>query len=288
MGGRIPNMRRVAVLSSAVILHVSAFGQVPQSAPGPSNWPTAQFAASKDPGVQKACTILNQMLRALGGDAWLGVRTIQSQGRAYTFNHGQPTSMSIQYWRFWEWPDKERVEVTKERDIIEIYNGDKAYETTYKGTVTQGEKETDNYLRGRDHSLESVLRKWLPAQGSSLLYSGTAMVERNLADEITVLNANNDSVTISIDATTHMPVKIGYSWRDPVDRQFDDESVIFSNYKPVQGVQTPYSVVRNRNGEMISQRFLQSVTYNADLAPTLFEPKGLTYQQPGKQSEPKQ
>ena len=280
-------MRRAAVLFFGVLAAASAFAQTPQSATAPSNWPTAQFAASKDPSVQKAYQVLNQMLRALGGDAWLGVRTMQTQGRAYTFNHGQPTSMSIQYWRFWEWPDKERVEVTKDRDIIEIYNGDLAYETTYKGTVTQDDKETQNYLRGRDHSLESVLRKWLPAQGSSILYSGTAMVERNMADEITVLNSSNDSVTISVDSTTHLPVKVGFSWRDPADRQFDDESVIFSNYKPVQGVQTPYGVVRNRNGEMISQRFLQSITYNADLAPSLFEPKGIAYKDQGKGSEPK-
>ena len=279
-------MRTAAFLLLAFIT-ASAFAQAPQSAPAPSNWPTAQYAASKDQSVQKAYAVLNQMLRALGGDTWLSVRTIQTQGRAYTFNHGQPTSMSTQYWRFWEWPDKERVEITKDRDIIEIYNGDKAYETTYKGTVTQDEKDTQSYLRGRDHSLESVLRKWLPAQGSSILYSGTAMVERNMADEITVLNASNDSVTISVDSTTHLPVKVGFSWRDPADRQFDDESVIFSNYKPVQGVQTPYSVVRNRNGEMISQRFLQSITYNADLAPSLFEPGGLTYKQE-KKSGPKQ
>ena len=280
-------MRLAAAILFGLLSVTSTFAQAPKSSPAPSNWPTAQFATSKDPSVLKAYEVLNQMLRALGGDAWLGVRTMQTQGRAYTFNHGQPTSMSIQYWRFWEWPDKERVEVTKERDIIEIYNGDKAYETTYKGTVTQDDKETQNYLRGRDHSLESILRKWLPAQGSSILYSGTAMVERNLADEITVLNASNDSVTLSVDATSHLPVKVGFSWRDPADRQFDDESVTFSNYKPVQGVQTPYSVVRNRNGEMISQRFVQSITYNADLAPSLFEPKGLTYKEQGKGTEPK-
>jgi hypothetical protein len=227
------------------------------------------------------------MLRALGGDAWLNVRSIQSEGRGYTFNHGQPASMSIQFWRFWEWPDKERVEVTKERDIIEIYNGDKAYETTYKGTVEQDQKDMDDYVRHRDHSLEWVVRKWLPAQGTVLLYSGTAMVERNLADQITVLNADNDSVTLSVDSTTHLPVKVRYSWRDPSDRQFDDESVIFSNYKPVQGVQTPYSVVRDRNGEVTGQRFMSAITYNADLAPALFEPKGLTYKHQGKESEPK-
>jgi len=275
-------MRSVTLF--AFILTASLFAQTPAASPAaPSNWPTAQFAASKDPSVHKAYDALNQMLRALGGDAWLNVQTMTSEGRAYTFYHGQPSSMSILFWRFWEWPDKERVELTKQRDVIELYNGDKAYEITYKGATTQDPKDVESYVRRRDHSLEWVVRKWLAAQGTMILYSGTAMVERNLADQVTVLNADNDSVTISIDGTTRLPVKVSYSWRDPVDRQFDDGATVFSNYKAVQGVQTPFSVVQFRNDEMSAQRFITNASYNVALAPTLFETKGITYN-PEKQS----
>jgi len=278
---------RSATVLFALLFISSALAQTPQASPAaPSNWPTAQFASAKDPSVQKAYQVLNGMLRALGGDAYLNVRTMESQGRAYSFYHGQPNSMSILYWRFWEWPDKERIEQTKQRDIVELYNGDKAYEITYKGTATKEPKEVEEHLRHREHSLEWVVRKWLPARGTMVLYSGTAMVERNLADQVTVLNASNDSVTISVDGRSRLPVKVSYSWRDPADRQFDDEDVVFSNYKRVQGVQTPYSVVRNRNGEMTSQRFVTSATYNTELAPAMFEPKGILYG-PGKQTAPK-
>ncbi len=280
------HMRRAAVSLFALLATASAFAQTPAtSPPAPSNWPTAQFATSKDPSVHKAFEVLNQMLRALGGDAWLNVQTMTSEGRAYSFYHGQPNSMSIQYWRFSEWPDKERVEFTKQRDIVEIYDGDKAYETTYKGTTTQDPKDVENYLRRRTHSLERVLRKWLPAQGTMILYSGTAMVERNLADQVTVLNTDNDSVTISVDGMTRLPVKVSYSWRDPIDRQFDEGATVFGNYKLIQGVQTPFSVVLYLNGEMSGQRFITGANYNVALAPTLFETKGITYNQ-NKQSPP--
>jgi hypothetical protein len=92
-----------------------------------------------------------------------------------------------------------------------------------------------------------------------------------------VLSASNDSVTLSIDGQTHLPVRISYSWRDPMDRQFDEASTVFGNYKPLQGVQTPFSVVQYRNDEMSAQRFLTSATYNTSLAPSLFETKGITY-----------
>ena len=280
------DMRSAVAIFFVLFLTTAAFAQTPAGTQSsvPANWPTAQFAAAKDPGVQKALQILNQMIAALGGDAWLNVSSMTSEGRAYSFYHGQPNSMSIQYWSFWEWPDKDRLELTKQRDVIELLVGDKGYEITYKGTATQDAKELEESLRRREHSLEWVVRKWLPAPGTVILYSGTAMVERNLADQITVLSAGNDRVTLSIDGQTHLPVRVSYNWRDPMDRQFDEASTVFGNYKPLQGVQTPFSVVQYRNDEMSSQRFLTSATYNTSLAPSLFETKGITYN-PGTQKK---
>jgi len=271
-----------ALLASTFALAQTATAPAGQCS-APASWPTAQFVSAKDPSVVKSCQVLNQMIRALGGDAWLNIQNQESAGRASSFSHGQPSSMSILYWRYWEWPDKERVELTKQRDIVELLVGDKGYEITYKGTATQDPKDLEQELRRREHSLEWVVRKWLPAPGTMILYSGTAMVERNLADQVTVLNASNDSVVISIDGTTHLPVKVGYQWRDPIDRQFDDASVVFSNYKLVAGIQTPYSVVYYLNGDMTSQRFVSSVKYNTEMAATLFEPKGRLYN-PNEQS----
>jgi len=272
----------IVLLATSAVAQTAANGGQPAApaAAAPANWPTAQFASSKDPSVQKALAILNDMIRALGGDAYLNVRNMQMEGRSYGFYHGQPNSLGVQFWRFWEFPDKDRWEFTKQRDVTELMIGDKGYEITYKGTGTQDPKQLSDYLRRREHSLEWVIRKWLPAPGAMILYGGPAMVEQNLADQVTILNANNDSVTLAINPRTHLPVKKTYSWRDPNDRQKDEEAEIFSNYKLVQGIQTPYATVRNENGEMSNQRFMTSVTYNNDFAPTLFDTKGITYNPP--------
>jgi hypothetical protein len=283
-------------VAAAVVLLLSIFtaGQTAPSVPSsaradaaqasspPAGWPTAHFASTKDPSVQKSFQILTDMIRTLGGDAYLNVRDIKTEGRSYAFYNGRPSGQGNLFWRFWEWPDKERVEFTKQRDIIEINVGDKGYEITYKGTVAQEPKDLQDYLRRRDHSLEVVIRKWLGASDTMILYAGTAIVEQNLTDQVTILNSTNDSVTLSIDPRSHLPVRKTYSYRDPLDRQLDDESEVFSNYRLVQGIQTPMSVVRHRNGEMTSQRFITSVTYNNGFAATMFETKGLTYNQPKK------
>lgn len=275
-------MRGLLAFSITLVLVSAALPQAPVPAPAPapaasSSWPTAQFAATKDPSVQKAKQILDDMIRALGGDAYLNIRTMTTEGRSYSFWQGKPSGMGLVFWRFWEWPDKDRVELTKQRDVIELYIGDKGYEITYKGTATQDPKQVDDYLRRRDHSLETVVRKWLSAPGTMILSSGTAIVEQNMAEEVTVLNADNDSVTISVDPRTHLPVRKTFSYRDPLDRMKDDDTEIYSNYRLVQGVNTPYSTVRLQNGEMRNQRFITNVAYNPELAPTLFETKGITY-----------
>ena len=263
---------------------------LPTAAPSTStaNWPTAQFSATaaKDPSVQKAKQILDDMIRALGGDAYLNVREMSVEGRNYSFYHGRPSGLGVLFWRFWQWPDKDRYEITKQRDIINLFVGDRGYETTYKGTVAIDPKQLTDYLRRRDHSLEVVIRSWLPAPGTMILYEGTVIVEQNLADKVTVLNASNDSVTIAVDPRTHLPVRKTYSYRDPIDRQFDDEAEVFSNYKVVQGIATPFSTVRMDNGEMSNQRFIDKVSYNNGFDASLFEPKGLLYNQP-KAAEPK-
>ena len=73
------------------------------------------------------------------------------------------------FFQFWQWPDKERVEFTKQRDIVELVLGDKGYEITYKGTATMEAKQFEDYMRRRDHSLPVVIRQWLPAKDTLIL-----------------------------------------------------------------------------------------------------------------------
>ncbi len=94
----------------------------------------------EDPTTQKAQQLLDQMIDALGGKAWLTYKNIEQQGRSYSFFHGKPTSAGTLFWRYYEYPDKERRELTKQRDVVYIYSGDKGYEKTYKGTATEEDK----------------------------------------------------------------------------------------------------------------------------------------------------
>ncbi len=189
------------------------------------------------------------------------------------------------FWSFTEFPDKERVEVTKERDIAELYVGNKAWEITYKGAHPIEQKDLDDYLRRRRFSLDTILRSWVNDPKVVLLFEGPAVAAQHPAQQVTLVNARDESVTLYFDSDTHLPVKKSFSWRDPVDRQKNLEEEVYENYRQVSGVMAPYNLTRYFNGDMSSQRFLNSVTINQGLDEAMFDPhSGYNPNKPTKQN----
>ena len=52
-----------------------------------------------------------------------------------------------------------------------------------------------------------------------LLFEGFAIAAQHPAQQVTLINAQDESVTLYIDNDTHLPVKKTFTWRDPDDRQ---------------------------------------------------------------------
>jgi hypothetical protein len=220
--------------------------------------------------ARKAKAVLDRMIQALGGPAYLGIQDVSQQGRTYSFYHGRPSSVGTVFWRFYKYPDRERIELTKQRDVAFVYNGNKGYELTYKGAALEDEKTLTDYLRRRQHSLDWVIRKWLNEPGIALFYEGSTVAEERPAEQVTILNSKNESVTLFVSTDNHLPVKKSYSWRDPLDKLRSTEDEVYDGYRNVQGIMTPFSVTRFLNGEMSNQRFLNSVTYNSGVSDSLF------------------
>ncbi len=245
-----------------------ALGALAQSSPAAS---TQSSAGAQDSGAQKARTVLDQMIQALGGQAYLTVQDMEQDGRGYKFYHDETEGAGTLFWRFWRWPDKERLELTKQRDWIVIYNGDKGYDHTFRGTAAVEDSDMKDYLRRRHYALEQVLRLWLKEPGTSLFYDGSSFAERKSADQITIMNTQNEAVDLFVDTNTHLPVKKSYTWRDPETHDRDEESDGYDAYRKVQGIMTPFRLTRYKNGEVQSERFINTVKYNQNLPDSMFE-----------------
>jgi len=265
----------IVLMAISVLAQPSARAQTgtPPASGSPATTQPASSAPQNDQeNARKARALIDQAIAALGGQAYLNVRNMQQQGRTYSFHHGRPTSNGVLYWRFAEFPEKERVEVTKERDVAELYIGDKGYEITYKGAHPMEAKDLTDYLRRRRFSLETILRLWVNDPGVALFYDGDAIAAQHPAVQITLINNKDESVDLFLDVDTHLPIKKSFQWRDPIDRQKNLEEEIYDNYRHVQGIATPYDVARYFNGDIAGQRFLNSVSYDETLDPAMFDP----------------
>ena len=226
--------------------------------------------------------LLDQMVAALGGAAWLNREDWIFYGRSASFYKGQPHEEVPQFEEYYRAkPFGERVVVithfgviiaTDHKDIAEVWTPEGGYEVTYKGTKPLPAKDVTEYQRRQRHSLEVVVNDWLKQTGVLVTYEGSNMVERRLAEQVSVLTASNDAVTLELDEATHLPLSLSYQWRDPLYKDLNTDTLEFDDYHMVQGVMTPYSFTRVHNGEMVQQRFLTKVVYNAKLAPDLFDP----------------
>ena len=276
-----------------LVLVCSVWGQAQTATPSTAQ-SSSQTAANQAVPIDKealdnaakAKSIIEQGIQALGGEAYLTIRDRESQGRGYGFHSGRPTGAGGVFWSFWEFPDKERVELTKERDIAELYVGNKAWEITYKGPHPIEQKDLDDYLRRRKFSIDTVLRTWVNDPGVVMLFEGNAIAAQHPALRVTLVNSKNESVTLYFDTDTHLPVKKTFEWRDPVDRQKNLEEEVYENYRAVSGVMAPFNITRVFNGDMSSQRFLNTVTINQGLDQAMFDPNsGYNPMKPVKNSK---
>jgi hypothetical protein len=235
-----------------------------------------------DDPVGKGRKLIDQMVKALGGDAWLNRQDWIYEGRAATFYKGQPHEGAPQFQEYFRAnPFGERVIIishygvfiaTDHKDIAEVWTNDNGYEITFKGTHPLPAKDVEDYVRRRKHSLDVVVKEWLKQPGVLVTYEGEGMVERHLAEQVSVVTTNNDAVTLQLDEGTHLPLSLSFQWRDPVYKDLNTDMQEFTDYHEVEGIQTPYSITMLHNGDMTGERFLTKVTYNAKLPADLFDP----------------
>lgn len=252
-------MKKLPILLFALVVGVlsaMAFAQAPQNANANSETARAKLEA---------------MVAALGGQRWLSLQNSYTEGRVSGFYQGKPTG-AITDFREWRTPSgQERVEFGKKHDAIDIFTGNYCWEATYRGKRALPKDICSDSLRRRDHSIDTALRVWLNDPKTMLIDDGQSLSERHLTDQVTLINAENDSITIQIDASTHLPRSRSFTYRDPEFHDKDTDREEYDNYHLVDGFPTPYSVTRFKNGDIVSQRYLYKAGYNVELPPGAFD-----------------
>ena len=221
---------------------------------------------------KKAKATLDAVVAALGGQRWLTLVSSMQQGRTSGFYQGKPTGATAEFYEIQKFPDQTRIELGKKRDVFEIISGDQAWEITYKGKKELPKEQVQELIRRREHSIRTAVTVWLNDPRTVLIYGGQNLVERHLADQTTLINSENDSITIQSDAETHLPLRRSYQWRDPLYKDKNTDAEEYDDYHLVDGLPTAFTITRYHNGDMTNQRFLYRAAYGVALAPDMFNP----------------
>lgn len=253
--------------------------------------PRAHAQASAIPSAQSSVNtndptagrkLLDQMIAALGGPAWLNRTDYTATGQTGTFYKGQANPYVSQFEQYIRLdPFGERLIIvsklgvfipTSKRDIAVVWTADHGYEVTYKGKKELPKKDVDEFFLYRNHSLDTVMLKWVKQPGVLITYEGTEIVGRRLADKVSILTTSNDAVTLDLDEANHLPLSLTFQWRDPTYKDFNTEIQEYDDYHPIEGVMTPLTLTRLHNGDMTTQVYLKEVHYNVHFPPDLLDP----------------
>jgi hypothetical protein len=225
----------------------------------------------QDANAKKAHAALDAMVQALGGDHWLNLQNSYSEGRTSGFYQGKPTGAITDFFSWHVFPDKDRVELSKKRDVVDIFLGNEGWEITYRGKRPLPADIRDEFLRRRDHSIANVVRVWMKEPNTIFLFDGQSLAARHLADQVTLISATNDSITIQMDAETHLPLRRTFEWRDPVYKDRNEDVEQYDDYHVIDGIPTPFSITRFHNGDETNERYIYKAAYNVPLPPNAFD-----------------
>jgi hypothetical protein len=239
-------------------------------APHAAQTQTGGQEAGKNAAQARAA--LDAMVKALGGQAWLDMKNQMRQGHIAAFFQGNPDAGTTEYFEFHQWPDHDRIEYTKHRDVVQFYVGRQGWEVTYRGKKPLDKDIVEDYLRRRDHSIETAVKVWMKDPNTILIYEGQHLAERHLAEQVTLISPQNEAITILMDVQTHLPLRRTFEWRDPEyhDKNIDAEE--YDDYHVVDGFQTPFTISRFKNDDMVRQYFVTKVSFNQNLPAEFWDP----------------
>lgn len=238
----------------------------------------------------KARQLLQQVIAALGGQAYLGVRDSDCQGRIAQFGPVGDLPDFTDFRDLWLYPDKNRREYSIKSDqtvaafllgseglwfapggtTVTVFNGSEGWLLGKKGVELEPDDVVKNFDDGLKTSMDSMLRARLNDPGIEARYVGPDIIDLKEADWIEFSDSEHRDLRLGIEKSTHLPLRWVIATRDPETKRTSDVTTSYIQYMVQDGVRTPLNVEQYRNGIRTTQTYFSSCKYNTDLAPQLF------------------
>ena len=240
------------------------------------------LAGATETAQDRGKRVVYEALQALGGDAFLRMEDRVESGRAYSFDNGKLSGMTVAkiYTRYIARPEapvpgqiyeREREGFGKDEFQTFLFREDGAWEITFRGAQPLPDERFTNFKDGVRRNIFYILRNRLKEPGMAFYSQGTDRWENRPVEKVEITDADNVMVTVYFDQTTKVPVRQVFRRRNNEFKDFDTEVSLFAKYRDVGGgVQWPFDIRRDRNGDKIFEMYSDSVEINKGLKDDLF------------------
>lgn len=235
--------------------------------------PTPAQADRKAPAPkadEKALAVVARAVEAMGGPAFLAVRTVISKGYYTQFREGQ-SGIPDSFRDYLVLPDHNRTEFKGSR-YIQTFAGD-------TGWAFDGRKRAINDLTSAQMadirmtirtSIDNILRGWWRAEGASLTYVGrreAGLARRNEVVRLTY--PDGFEVEFEFDAREGLPAKVVYK-RPGEEGERVEEEDRYAQFLTIEGVRFPFVIDKYRAGQQSNRVNYDTVEFNKPVPDSLF------------------
>jgi len=244
----------------------------------------AGSGAAEETRQQRGKRVVDEALKALGGEAFLRMEDRVESGRAYSFYRQELTGLSIAkiYTRYLapvpgELAVRERETFGKDESSAVLLTEKQGWEITFRGARPLDDERFARYHDSTLRNILYILRQRLNEPGMTFYSQGTDFWENRPVEVVDITDAANATVTVYFDQLSKFPVRQVYRRRNSEYKDFDTEVSVFAKYRDVGGgVMWPCTLVRERNKQKIFEMYSDSVEINKNLTDDLFTlPSGM-------------
>ncbi|HYX43222.1 MAG TPA: hypothetical protein VE821_16060, partial [Pyrinomonadaceae bacterium] len=221
---------------------------------------------------EKAEQIVARALAAVGGNAYLAVRTTIGRGIITPFAKGvsQNPSSFVDYTVL---PDRERTEFRGGGNhVVQVNTGSTGwlFDAAARTLKDQPPADIENFQLSLRTSLDSLLRGWWRRAGATLTYVGrreAGLAKRN--ETVRLTYPDGFVIDYEIGAKDNLPAKALFKRKtaEGADVQEEDR---YARYLTVAGITLPYVIDHYRGGEQTSRISYDSIEFNANISDALF------------------
>ena len=255
-------------------IFVSVFGAASRAA--------AQAAETMmpDASAAKAKHLLDQVIEAMGGQAYLQTRDTYCEGRLAHFEHNGDLSGYTIFYDYWRLPDKNRTEYLvrgakggllgvligqipfKGGTIIELYNGDDGWTMDRSGVSEQPASNITDFKEQTKRDIDNVLRFRLKEEGMVFRYGGHDLIDMKPVEWVELVDREDRTFRLAVLQSSHLLARSVVVTRDETTRERTEEVTAYGNYHMQGSVMAPLQVERRRDGRRLFQAFFDTCSFD--------------------------